>query len=316
MSSMKDKLKKKVQADRDSRSQLQETITANVPVASIQINTQYRKDFNEDEIDELAASIRQHGQLQPLILTAKQDGTYMLVSGERRVRALMKLGYKEARAEVTNYTDSQRKWVQLHENVVRQQLNNYEKAAAYVDLMITDLFGGEVDKGSLYSKLLGIRNKKDTTPSGLLGKLDTFGVGIESLMQYAVYCSFPDEINRLLEKNSAISFKLAYAVFNDKELDTDTIIELFKKVNSGEISSTKAINLLKTTKKEQPAPSKKKKQIRLTSKVNSTKKALQLVKDSLLDDEAEIVVKDKKQTLDGLTSIIEDANKLIEYLTD
>lgn len=104
-------------------------------IKDIEINKdQPRKQFNEDALQELADSISQHGVIEPLIVT-KRDNYYLLVSGERRWRASMKAGLKEVPVVVKDYTDQQILEIGLIENIQREDLNPIEEAQAYQKLI-------------------------------------------------------------------------------------------------------------------------------------------------------------------------------------
>lgn len=95
---------------------------------------QPRKIFDEDSLNELAESIRQHGILQPL-LVAKRDGYYEIIAGERRWRAAKIAGLREVPVIVKNMTDREILEVSLIENIQREDLNPIEEAKAYEKLM-------------------------------------------------------------------------------------------------------------------------------------------------------------------------------------
>ena len=104
-------------------------------IKDIEINKeQPRKQFNEDALQELADSISQHGVIEPLVVT-KRDNYYLLVSGERRWRAAMKAGLKEVPVVVKDYTDQEILEIGLIENIQREDLNPIEEAQAYKKLI-------------------------------------------------------------------------------------------------------------------------------------------------------------------------------------
>lgn len=96
---------------------------------------QPRKHFDDEKIAELAESIKHNGIVQPLVLTANEDGTYTIVAGERRWRASKMLGLKEVPAIVMELTDKQILEISIIENIQRQDLNPIEEALAYKKLM-------------------------------------------------------------------------------------------------------------------------------------------------------------------------------------
>lgn len=99
---------------------------------------QPRKDFDEEKLEELAASMEQHGVLQPVILRKVGRG-YELVAGERRWRAAAKAGIKKIPAVVKELSDGDVIEIALIENLQREDLNPIEEASAYRRLM--DEFG-------------------------------------------------------------------------------------------------------------------------------------------------------------------------------
>ena len=96
---------------------------------------QPRKNFNEDELRELADSIAEHGIIQPIIAADAGDGTYIIVAGERRTRAARLAGLTEVPAIIRGYTNQKQLEISLIENIQRTDLNPIEEAAAYKNLM-------------------------------------------------------------------------------------------------------------------------------------------------------------------------------------
>jgi len=95
---------------------------------------QPRKFFGESEQNELAASIKVHGILQPLILVKSGD-KYMIVAGERRYRAAKKLGLEKVPAIVKQFGPGMIREISLIENLQREDLNAIEEAEALRELM-------------------------------------------------------------------------------------------------------------------------------------------------------------------------------------
>ena len=91
---------------------------------------QPRKTFSEDEINELAASIKEQGIIEPLIVTDEGDH-YEIVGGERRWRAAMQVGLTEVPVVVRKYTKLQKMQVAFIDNEQREDLNDIEKAMQY-----------------------------------------------------------------------------------------------------------------------------------------------------------------------------------------
>jgi len=95
---------------------------------------QPRTQFDEHALDELAASIREHGIIQPLIVSQIDEGRYELVAGERRWRAAQRAGLERVPVIVRETTPQQLLELALIENVQRADLNPIEEARAYESL--------------------------------------------------------------------------------------------------------------------------------------------------------------------------------------
>lgn len=107
-----------------------------IPISSITPNPhQPRKTFDQAELEDLSASIKEHGVLQPLLVTEKTDGGYELVAGERRLKASQLAGLATVPAIIKKLADRQKLEVALIENVQREDLNAIEEGFAYKRLM-------------------------------------------------------------------------------------------------------------------------------------------------------------------------------------
>jgi ParB family chromosome partitioning protein len=103
-----------------------------VPVDSIQRNPrQPREKFDEGELENLAASIREHGVIQPLIVSPEKNDMYTLIAGERRLQAARKAGLNTVPVVIRHATDQQLLELALIENVQRADLNAIEEAEAF-----------------------------------------------------------------------------------------------------------------------------------------------------------------------------------------
>lgn len=97
-------------------------------------NGQPRKDFDEESLNELAASIKEHGVIQPIIVK-KSGKTYKIIAGERRWRAARIAGLKEIPAIVREYDERETAEIALIENIQREDLNSIEEAKAFRSLI-------------------------------------------------------------------------------------------------------------------------------------------------------------------------------------
>jgi ParB family chromosome partitioning protein len=93
--------------------------------------------FEEESLEELAQSIRQHGLVQPIVVRPLDDGTYELLAGERRLQAARRAGLEKVSALVREVGDSEALEIALVENLVREDLNPMEEARAFSILMET-----------------------------------------------------------------------------------------------------------------------------------------------------------------------------------
>ncbi|MBR2012913.1 MAG: ParB/RepB/Spo0J family partition protein [Clostridia bacterium] len=96
---------------------------------------QPRKFFDEKALEELAASIKEHGLIQPIIVSPLGDDRYRIIAGERRWRACRLAGLEEVPALVRDYTPQEISEVSLIENLQREDLNPIEEALGYRNLM-------------------------------------------------------------------------------------------------------------------------------------------------------------------------------------
>ena len=113
-------------------------VVRQIPLDQISVNPdQPRKTFNQSDLDDLAASIREKGVLTPILLRTVKNRPYAyeIVAGERRYRASKIAGLTEIPAFIKNLGDDNAMEIALIENVQRENLNPIEEGAAYVNLM-------------------------------------------------------------------------------------------------------------------------------------------------------------------------------------
>ncbi|WP_160680317.1 ParB/RepB/Spo0J family partition protein [Clostridium sp. C8-1-8] len=109
--------------------------TTMIPLNSIKANDkQPRRYFDNDKINELSESIRNHGIIQPLILK-KENDSYIIIAGERRWRAAKQVALKEVPAIIMDIDDKEVLEISLIENIQREDLNAIEEAQAYEKLL-------------------------------------------------------------------------------------------------------------------------------------------------------------------------------------
>lgn len=107
-----------------------------VEVALLKPNPQQpRTVFNQDELDELAASIKENGIIQPVTIEDAGDGFFYIIAGERRTRAAKIAGVEKIPVQLVTYSDEKKLEIALIENIQRSDLNAIEEAKAYYKLM-------------------------------------------------------------------------------------------------------------------------------------------------------------------------------------
>ena len=138
---------------------------------------QPRKNFDEEALKELSESIQRHGLIQPIIVIEK-NGAYMLIAGERRLRASKLAGNTTIRAIVADLKDKNLRELALIENIQRENLNPIELANTYKELIdeykITQDELGKIIKKSrpVIANTLRLLKLSDFTQSALIeGKI-------------------------------------------------------------------------------------------------------------------------------------------------
>lgn len=107
-----------------------------IPVSHIEPNRyQPRSIFNDEKIKELAQTINTHGMIQPIVVRKLAENKYEIIAGERRWRAVQRLGWETISAIIREMTDTETASVALIENIQREELTVIEEAAAYSRLI-------------------------------------------------------------------------------------------------------------------------------------------------------------------------------------
>lgn len=164
-------------------------VVKQIPLAQIGANPdQPRKTFTEDELADLAASIKEKGVLQPILLRAVSGKNYMyeIVAGERRFRASKLAGLTEIPALVKQITPESAMEIALIENVQRENLNPIEEGNAYKNIM--EKCGYDI-----------------SDVSRLIGKSESY---IRNIMRLD---SLPDDVKHMVE-NGELSASHARAI--------------------------------------------------------------------------------------------------------
>lgn len=214
---------------------------------------QPRKLFSDRSIAELAESIERHGILQPLLATKGENGNYILVAGERRLRAAKKCGLKTVPVIVLSKKDSDYAAIALIENIQREQLSFFEEAQSYHRLMN--------EYGMTQSEIASILGKKQSTVSNKMRILK-----LPPTVQALIIA------NDLTERHARELLRI-----NNNQLLYQTVDKIIaKKLNVEQTSEL--IDSLLTEKPKAPQRSCKIGEIKLC--LNTINKALRLIKKS------------------------------------
>ncbi len=167
-----------------------------VPIDNIKANPhQPRKNFGEMPMNDLIMSIKEHGILQPLIVTQTMAGEYELIAGERRLRAAKIAGLKEVPVIIRTAKELEKLELSLIENIQRQDLNPIEKAESYKKMI--DEFGLTHEEAA---KRLGISRPQFSNMIRLLSLPDNIKEGLAngkiSLGQAKILLEVKDENKR------------------------------------------------------------------------------------------------------------------------
>lgn len=202
-----------------------------VPIEKVHPNPdQPRRTFTKEQLDELAASIKEKGIIQPLVVRARPGdaGAYEIVAGERRWRAAQIAMQHTIPVVVRDFDDTEVLEVAIIENIQRADLNPVEEAAGYKALM--DKFGHTQEK-----------------LSEVLGKSRSYIANLVRLLQ------LPEEVQEFL-RDGKLSAGHARAL-----ITSDDAVSLAKKVISSGLSVRETERLAKKTVTElsemdQPRP--------------------------------------------------------------
>ena len=152
-----------------------------IKLSDLRVNPyQPRKIFDEEALQELAESIKEHGVIQPIIVKKSIKG-YEIVAGERRYRASQLAGKETIPAIIRDFTDEQMMEIAVLENLQRENLNPIEEAEAYKNLMQTlnlnqEQLAKKVGKSrSHITNILGILNLPESIKDLIITNKITMG---------------------------------------------------------------------------------------------------------------------------------------------
>lgn len=237
---------------------------------------QPRKVFKDEALQELAASIKEHGVFQPIIVKKSIKG-YEIIAGERRVRASKLAGLEKIPAIVRNLSDELMMEIALLENLQRENLSCIEEANAYKSMLTT----------------LGLTQESLAIKVGKSRSHVTNMLGLLRLPQ-----SVQDLVN-----NGDLS--MGHARVLSKIEDNDKIIELANKI----INEKLAVRDIEQISDDKDI----KKKIKITRHANSEQENYKYVEDLLREKyDSKVKIKDKKIEI-GFTSTA-DLNRILEIM--
>ena len=162
---------------------------------------QPRQVFDEEALNELALSIKEHGVFQPIIVKKSIKG-YEIIAGERRCKASKLAGLETIPAIVRNFNDTEMMEIALLENLQREDLNAIEEATAYV-------------------KIMNAKNLTHEELAKVLGKSQSYVTNTIGLLR------LPEEIKDLVIDGS---ISMTHARILSKMSDRDVIVKLANRV--------------------------------------------------------------------------------------
>lgn len=235
---------------------------------------QPRKTFDENALQELADSIKEHGVFQPIIIKKSIKG-YEIIAGERRARASKLAGKETIPAIVRAFTDEQMMEIALLENLQRENLNAIEEAEAY-ELMLNNL---GITQEELAKKI---------------GKSRSYVTNMIGLLR------LPKNVQEMVTTGD---ISMGHARVLSKISDNDKIEELAKKIVDEKLPVRDIEDLSRTEKLE------KKVKINRQNNDNEYKYVEELLRDKL---DSKVRIKDKKIEISFNNSA--DLNRILEII--
>lgn len=236
---------------------------------------QPRTIFSDEKIEELARTIHTHGIIQPIVIRKAEEG-YEIIAGERRFRAMKKLGWKEVPAIIRNLDDKETASIALIENLQREELTAIEEAYAY-------------------EKLLELHGLTQEALAQRLGK------GQSTIANKLRLLKLPDEIkNKILSKE--LSERHARALISVK--DTDLQTKLFQEAIEDQLNVKQLEERIHAALNPVEEEKVKKKAVKRKSVSKDVRIALNTIRQSLqLVTKSGIAVKTEEEDTDDFYTI-------------
>lgn len=225
---------------------------------------QPRTIFNDEKIDELARTIHTHGIIQPIVVREYEENQFEIIAGERRWRAVKKLGWETIPAIINNLNDTETASVALIENLQREELSPIEEAIAY-------------------GKLIELHHLTQEALAQRLGK------GQSTVANKLRLLKLPQEVqDALLKKEITERHARALIPLKDPEKQIKLLTEIIEKSLNVKQTEERVIKLLdQTNKKAKPKRKAISKDMRIA--LNTIRQSVTMVNESgiLLDSEEE-----------------------------
>jgi ParB family transcriptional regulator, chromosome partitioning protein len=234
-----------------------------IPINQIIPNRfQPRTVFDEDKIEELSRTIHIHGIIQPIVVREFAANKYEIIAGERRWRAMKKLGWTEAPAIVKNLSDTETASVALIENLQREELSPIEEAIAY-------------------GKLLELHNLTQEALAQRLGK------GQSTVANKLRLLKLPQPVqDALLSKVITERHARALIPLKDPEEQVTLLAEVMERNLNVKQTEERVVRLLEQ-KNQQPKPKRKAFSKDMRIAVNTIRQSLSMVSDSGINLDSE-----------------------------
>jgi ParB family chromosome partitioning protein len=257
-----DKGEQEVELEKELITEKNEEINK-IPIDHIVPNRfQPRTVFDDEKIEELARTIHIHGIIQPIVVREFAIGQYEIIAGERRFRAMKKLGWTEAPAIIKNLSDTETASVALIENLQREELSPIEEAMAY-------------------GKLLELHNLTQEALAQRLGK------GQSTVANKLRLLKLPQSIQEaLLTKIITERHARALIPLKDPEKQVALLAEVIEKNFNVKQTEDRVVKLLEQ-KNEKPKPKRKAFSKDMRIAVNTIRQSLTMVSDSGINLDAE-----------------------------
>ncbi|MFP5116293.1 nucleoid occlusion protein [Bacillaceae bacterium C204] len=257
-----DKGEQEVELEKELITEKNEEINK-IPIDHIVPNRfQPRTVFDDEKIEELARTIHIHGIIQPIVVREFAIGQFEIIAGERRFRAMKKLGWTEAPAIIKNLSDTETASVALIENLQREELSPIEEAMAY-------------------GKLLELHNLTQEALAQRLGK------GQSTVANKLRLLKLPQPIQEaLLSKIITERHARALIPLKDPEKQVALLAEVIEKNFNVKQTEDRVVKLLEQ-KNEKPKPKRKAFSKDMRIAVNTIRQSLTMVSDSGINLDAE-----------------------------